>query len=238
MHTFAYIFQNGLNVLNEPFNSDPNVSCGKGGLYFTDKDNIHKFFSYGTNIREITLPSKDEHPDFQIIANTKGNKWLANKIILGKKYSLFDDATYEIFNLDIMTNKNIFILACKYGRIDFMERMKEKIKNMSFFYNDCDAKLKNAICKNHVNCVEVLDWLKLNYELLPLHYKILKIDSPNNVDNNFIECAITNSNTKVLQWLKNNKYFTVLKNICKCMHLYIFSNVFGSKNQKFSIHSV
>ena len=30
----------------------------------------------------------------------------------------------------------------------------------------------------------------------------------------------------------------VLKNICKCMHLYIFSNVFGSLNQKFSIQNV
>ena len=31
-------------------------------------------------------------------------------------------------------------------------------------------------------------------------------------------------------WIAKNVPTTVLKNICKCMHLYIFSNVFGSLN--------
>ena len=44
-HGFQYA--DGLNVLIEEFNDDPNQSCCAGGLYFTDIANIFKFLNYG-----------------------------------------------------------------------------------------------------------------------------------------------------------------------------------------------
>ena len=44
-HGFQYV--NGLNILKEEFNDDPNQSCCAGGLYFTDAANILKFLGYG-----------------------------------------------------------------------------------------------------------------------------------------------------------------------------------------------
>ena len=84
----GFQYQDGLNVLIEPFNMTG--SCVAGGLYFTTKEHIHKFYSYGVNIREIEIPESD--PDFLMVQYE--NKWRANKIILGKKYSLLDPLTY------------------------------------------------------------------------------------------------------------------------------------------------
>ena len=44
-HGFQYA--DGLNILIEKFNDDPNQSCCAGGFYFTDAANIFKFLSYG-----------------------------------------------------------------------------------------------------------------------------------------------------------------------------------------------
>ena len=49
----GFIYKKGLNVLNEPFNDDPNASCVGGRLYFTDYENLPLFlyqfqFHYGS----------------------------------------------------------------------------------------------------------------------------------------------------------------------------------------------
>ncbi len=46
----GYQYIDGLNILNEQFNDDMNDSCGKGGLYFTNDENIIDFLSYGVNL--------------------------------------------------------------------------------------------------------------------------------------------------------------------------------------------
>ena len=86
-HNFQYT--NGLNILKEPFAETG--SCVPGGLYFTDIDNIFEFLNYGIYLREITLPINDS--DFKIVKD--GNKWRANKIILGKRYNLWEKETFE-----------------------------------------------------------------------------------------------------------------------------------------------
>lgn len=91
----GYVYKDGLNILDKPFQEIG--SCVEGGLYFTTAKHIHKFYSYGIYLREITLPETD--PDFKMVKD--GNKWRANKIILGAKHSLLDPETYIKFGLRI-----------------------------------------------------------------------------------------------------------------------------------------
>jgi hypothetical protein len=85
-------YKDGLNVDSIPFNSDPNESCVPGGLYFTDLDHVIKFLNYGCWIREVKIPK-----DAKVIEDPNGNKWRADKIILGKKYS-FEEYIKELWN--------------------------------------------------------------------------------------------------------------------------------------------
>ena len=69
----GFRFKEGLNVDTVPFN--PEGKCRAGGLYFTDKNNIHEFISYGTLMADVTLPS-NAHVYQEV------NKWKADQIIL------------------------------------------------------------------------------------------------------------------------------------------------------------
>ena len=82
----GYQYKDGLNILDKPF--EKTGSCVRGGLYFTDAQNIHKFYHYGTNLRIIKLPIDD--PEFKMVKDPANDKWRANKIILCEKYSLND----------------------------------------------------------------------------------------------------------------------------------------------------
>ena len=92
-----YKYHDGLNKLKGQFNWWD--SCCKGGLYFTDINNIHRFYSYGTILREIYLPFDND--DLKVVIDPSGNKWRANMIIIGNKHSLSDIETYKKFNIRI-----------------------------------------------------------------------------------------------------------------------------------------
>jgi len=77
---YGFQYNDGLNVLKDKFNNNPKATCVPGGLYFTDAEHIFEFLTYGIYLREVTLPVND--PDFKMVKD--GNKWRANKIILGK----------------------------------------------------------------------------------------------------------------------------------------------------------
>lgn len=87
---YGYQYKTGLNILDGNF--DYSGSCCEGGFYFTELKYIHEYYDYGIYIREVILPKSD--PDFVMAKNPSGNKWRANKIVLGKRYSLFDPSTY------------------------------------------------------------------------------------------------------------------------------------------------
>ena len=78
-HEFQYV--DGLNVLKEEFNNDPNDSCCAGGLYFTDAANIFEFIDYGVYLREISLPV--DNPDFKkfLLLAKKNNRLKHGTII-------------------------------------------------------------------------------------------------------------------------------------------------------------
>ena len=89
-HGFQY--SDGLNILIDDFNNDPNQSYCKGGLYFTDAANIFEFLDYGIYLREITLPISDQN--FCMVKDK--NKWRANMIILGERYELSNVNTFKL----------------------------------------------------------------------------------------------------------------------------------------------
>ena len=110
-----YIYKSGLNILDKEF--EENGSCVPGGLYFTTAEHIHEFYEWGCNLRVITLPTTD--PNFRMVRD--GNKFRANMIILGNKYSLFDDFTYKLFNLKPLTPNQIIEIMCSSDDVDVLE---------------------------------------------------------------------------------------------------------------------
>jgi len=82
----GFQYKDGLNTLVEEFNDNPEASCVPGGFYFTDYENLPKFFGYGEWIREVTIPT-----DAKVVLDPDGDKWRTDKIILGKKYSIKND---------------------------------------------------------------------------------------------------------------------------------------------------
>lgn len=96
---YGFQYVDGLNILIEKFNNDPDDSCCGGGFYFTTLEHIHNFYDYGVYLREVFLPTED--PEFQMVEDSDCDKWRANRIILGKKYSLGDVETYKKFMIPL-----------------------------------------------------------------------------------------------------------------------------------------
>jgi len=82
----GYQYKDGLNILEEEFNDNPGESCVPGGFYFTDYDNLPKFFCFGVWIREVRIPE-----NARVVKNLNGNKWRTDRIIFGKKYHINKD---------------------------------------------------------------------------------------------------------------------------------------------------
>ena len=186
----GFVYTDGLNVLLEPFNNDPNESCVAGGFYFTTLEYINKFYSYGVNLREVFLPTDD--PEFKMIKDPQGDKWRANKIILGKKYSLYDPKTYEL-GLDMTRNNKIIDLASKHGNIEFLEWWKKSALELKYSIDSMDLASRNG----HVNVLEW--WHKSGLEL---KYSTDTMDS-----------ASRNGHVNVLEWWHKSglelKYFNL-----------------------------
>jgi hypothetical protein len=118
---YGYSYHDGLNELNEKFQE--RGSCIAGGFYFTTAEHISKHFYRGIYLREVILPVQD--PTFKVVCDDN-DKWRANKIILGKRYSLFDPLTYKIFGLDPTENIYLTRQALEIGNADFL---KSHLKN-------------------------------------------------------------------------------------------------------------
>lgn len=103
----GYQYKEGENILPDTFNADPNVTCGPGGFYFTKLEFIHHFLDFGVNIREVFLPK-----DCNMVQDCSGIKWRADKINLGRKFSLFDPQTYVMLNIQI--NEKVAMFAFKH----------------------------------------------------------------------------------------------------------------------------
>jgi len=179
----GYQYHNGLNILLEPFNDDSKISCVPGGFYFTTLEHITYFYGYGINLREVILPESD--PEFKMVKDPTGNKWRANRIILGEKYSLYEPATYKKFGLNILDNDELINQASSNGHIDILNWWKSS--NLKLKYGTCAINI--ASHNGHIN---VLNWWKSSG--LGLKYSDDAMDD-----------ASINGHINVLEWWKSSR---------------------------------
>lgn len=178
---YDFVYKDGLNVLDRPF--EDHGSCVPGGLYFTTINNITEFYGYGIYLYEVFLPTSD--PDFKMVVDPAGNKYRANKIILGKKYSLFDVETYKKFNLNIMDNLELINFASANGLVYILEWWKAS--GLKLYYNE--NAINFASRNGHVN---VLEWWKTSG--FRLYYNKYAMD-----------WASLTGHVDVLEWWKNSR---------------------------------
>ena len=107
----GYQYKDGLNILKEKFNSNPENSCVKGGFYFTDYNNLLWFLDYGVYIRKVKIPK-----DARVVKDLGGDKWRTDKIIFGKKYKK-EKYIDKIFNPKLFNwEKNSWLLARHFSK--------------------------------------------------------------------------------------------------------------------------
>jgi hypothetical protein len=100
-HGFHYE-EGVLNRLKEPFSRTG--SCVRGGFYFTTKEHISKFLSFGNHVRRVHVPF--DHPDVKVVRDPEGNKYRTNMLMLGKKCTV-EELCSMMSLLDILVWKAI-----------------------------------------------------------------------------------------------------------------------------------
>lgn len=155
-HGFQY--KKGLNILIEPFNDNPLLSCIEGGLYVSNTDNIHKFYYFGDTIALIYFPKNN--PELKIVHNPGGDKWRANMLIIGETYSLLDIDTYKKLGIEI--DSDVLYKICKNGDIDilrnFVKRVSYEDMRKIYLFN---ITISNFILKH--DDADLLDWFYKYY---------------------------------------------------------------------------
>ena len=76
---YKYKVQGEKNDLDKPF--DTTSSCVPGGLYYTDKENLHEFLDYGSRLMRVTIPEYDSKGDKTLVVQDY-KKWRSSCIIL------------------------------------------------------------------------------------------------------------------------------------------------------------
>ena len=97
-HQFQY--QTGLNILPDELmeegscvsNHKKKWSPSNLGFHYTTIEHIFEFLSYGCYIREVSLTKASK-----VVADPERKKWRTNQIVLGKRWSLFEKETFDLF---------------------------------------------------------------------------------------------------------------------------------------------
>ena len=88
----GFVYQDGLNVDTVPF--DKTGSCCAGGLYFSDTENIMRFFDGDMRwIREITIPKGEN--DFVKDPSNNPPKWRSHSVVCGPRKDLNKVSTWK-----------------------------------------------------------------------------------------------------------------------------------------------
>ena len=204
-HGFQY--KDGLNVLIEKFNENPEDHCCAGGLYFTDAKNIFKFMEYGIYLREITLPV--ENPDFKMVREK--NKYRANMIILGKRYEL---ANVETIKMLIEAGaENDCALRCSAEK-GYLEVVKYLIEKGSDIHAENDYALRYSAMNGHLEVVKYL--IEVGADIHALIDYALTLSANNGhleVVKYLIEAGadVHANHDLALRWSANNGHLEVVK---------------------------
>ncbi|AGF85729.1 repeat protein [Moumouvirus goulette] len=151
-HGFQY--KDGLNILQEEFNNNPEASCVPGRLYFSKPKYICKYLDFGIFLREIYLPI--DNPDFKMIKDPKGDKYGANMIIFGERRDLRDVETWKYMisvGVDIYADDYAFRWASKKGYLEVVQYLVECGANIHALD---DLALREASENGHLKVVKYL----------------------------------------------------------------------------------
>lgn len=98
-------YHNGLVIDHQKFDDNPEHSCVAGGIYFTTKEHLHKFFSLGMWIRPITIPS-----DAKVVLDPGRDKYRADRLFFHPRKSkkLYFN---KLFNKETFPKENYRYLA-------------------------------------------------------------------------------------------------------------------------------
>ncbi|AGC02374.1 ankyrin repeat protein [Acanthamoeba polyphaga moumouvirus] len=151
----GYQYVDGLNILEEKFNDNPNDSCVSGRLYFCEPKDIIKYLDYGIYLRDVYLPINDL--EFKMIKDPMGDKYGANRIIFGEKRDLRNPSTW-----DYMITKGVDIHyyhdhALKWAsHKSYYQLVKYLVENGADIHSDNDLALRWASDKGHFEIVKYL----------------------------------------------------------------------------------
>jgi hypothetical protein len=144
-------YKEGLNILQQEYNSTQ--ECGPGGLYVTNKEDLHEFAGFGHNIREIHIPKDAKITKFS-------QKYKVDKLIFLKKYSfsefikkhklnrkdscklymnylLLNNSDYDHTKIDIISQNKYFletyiVSIYSHSKEMFLTLLKQNAYNIKF----------------------------------------------------------------------------------------------------------
>ena len=141
--------KNGENIDINNFN--PSGQCTKGGIYFTNLENIYYFLHLGVNVCKVTI-----NDDYRVYVDNSHNqlKFKADKIIINDIQLLFNSYLFNNeINCKIAVQKNGLLLKyinsdnqsndiCKFAIIQNYNALK-------YVYNQTEEICKLAIQQNY-----------------------------------------------------------------------------------------
>lgn len=136
-------YHDGLNILKEPLGET-------NGFHFASRENIHNYYSYGFNLREVQIPD-----GAQVRTGNDFQSFRTDMIFLGTKHSLRDPMTYQKLGLDIVKNGYLLNEFCMQGKAEMLHhwdtltylRPEISLSRLASF----------ATQRDHI---PVLDWLR------------------------------------------------------------------------------
>ena len=197
-----------VNVLDKPFQVEG--SCVPGGLYFTTLEYIDDFFSYGDDIVEVFFP---DDASFCMVEDPAKNKWRANKIILGEKYSLDDPETFV--KLGIISKIPLMLVREKISELGII--FLHWLERNGYHFNKYSMEyiMDDAICNGYLS---VLKWFRetrpvfsfymdsLNYALINGHRDVLEWFMTEGYQIKFarhaINTIVAKKDTEMILWLE------------------------------------
>jgi hypothetical protein len=108
-------------------------SCVPGGIYFTVPEHICKFLGFGIWIREVTIPE-----DAEMVKDPQGDKWRANKVILGERKDLSKVETWRWLVEECKVDIHSYYTVASVQINKYLEIIKYLVEECKVNIHSCD----------------------------------------------------------------------------------------------------